>query len=122
MRARTTSEFEMSPCDLRRDERGRALAASGRVARCDDGFEVTTAGPGRATYRVWRDETTRVRCSCPEFESAEEDRFRCEHILAVKYHLEPPAEAYETLGRVPQSPLYESVGEMIDGEIEPPTS
>jgi hypothetical protein len=36
-----------------------------------------------------------VRCTCAEFEERADDdpRFRCEHILAVKFHLEPPDEA-----------------------------
>jgi hypothetical protein len=40
-------------------------------------------------YEVWRDESGKVRCSCPEFEefSAKESTFRCEHILAVKHAL-----------------------------------
>lgn len=77
----------------KRDKRARALAAAGHVVRTDDAFEVTTTGRQRKTYRVWRDRPdTPVRCSCPEHKEADDRRFRCEHILAVKYHLEPLAE------------------------------
>jgi hypothetical protein len=77
---------------VKRDKKGRALAAMGHVGRTDEGFEVTTAGRRRETLRVWRDADGRVKCSCVEFQQAEEPRFRCEHILAVKYYLEPPVE------------------------------
>jgi hypothetical protein len=62
----------------------------GHVGRTDDGFEVTTTGRRPETMKVWRDVEGRVRCSCAEFASADEPKFRCEHILAVKYYLEPP--------------------------------
>lgn len=77
---------------VRRDKKGRALAAMGHVARTDDGFEVTTTGRRKETLRVWRDIEGRVRCSCAEFVEADDPRFRCQHILAVKYYLEPPVE------------------------------
>lgn len=81
----------------KRDKRARALAAAGHVVRTNDAFEVTTTGRRRETYRVWRDRPdTHVRCSCPEHAEATDRRFRCEHILAVKYHLEPPAEDQPT--------------------------
>lgn len=76
----------------KRDRKGRALANMGHVARTDDGFEVTTSGQRRETLRVWRDLDGRIQCSCPEFDERDDARFRCEHILAVKYYLEPPAE------------------------------
>lgn len=74
----------------KRDRKGRALAAMGHVIRIEDGFEVTSAGRKRETMLVGRDAEGRVRCSCPDFQSSNEPRFRCEHILAVKYALEPP--------------------------------
>ena len=83
---------------VRRDKKGRALAAMGHVARTDDGFEVTTSGRRRETYRVWRDLEGRVRCACPEVGEQEDPRFRCEHILAVKYYLEPPVEDVSATG------------------------
>jgi hypothetical protein len=76
----------------RRDKKGRALAAMGHVGRTDDGFEVTTTGRRPETMKVWRDVEGRVRCSCAEFAAADEPKFRCEHILAVKYYLEPPVD------------------------------
>jgi hypothetical protein len=77
---------------VKRDKKGRALAAMGHVARTDEGFEVTTAGRRRETMRVWRDLDGRVKCACAEFGEAEDPKFRCEHILAVKYYLEPPVD------------------------------
>lgn len=74
----------------KRDKKGRALAAMGHVTRTDDGFDVASAGRKRDVSRVFRDIDGRVRCSCREFAEAEDGRFRCEHILAVKYYLEPP--------------------------------
>ena len=54
-----------------------------------DRFRVTTPTlrGRRASYEVWRDEAGRVRCTCLEFEEqqAEDPRYRCEHILAVKH-------------------------------------
>jgi hypothetical protein len=83
---------------VRRDKKGRALAAMGHVSRTDDGFEVTTSGRRRETHRVWRDLEGRVRCACPEFGENEDPRFRCEHILAVKYYLEPPIDEVSPSG------------------------
>jgi hypothetical protein len=74
--------------------RAKAIAAMGLVERDYDGFNVVSPGIKKETYRIWRDEGGRVRCNCSEFEgrSESEPRFRCEHIFAVKFHLEPPAE------------------------------
>jgi len=74
---------------LMRDKRAQGIAAMGLVNREGDRFRVTTPTlrGRRASYEVWRDEAGRVRCTCLEFEeqSAEEPRYRCEHILAVKH-------------------------------------
>src|SRR5438093_8105431 len=77
-----------------RMKRAKLIAAMGLVSRDENGFNVKSPSRGRDSYRVWRDEKGRVRCSCAEFaQAAEEDiHYRCEHILAVKYHLEPPNE------------------------------
>ena len=74
--------------------RAKAIAAMGLIERDYDGFKVVSPGITKESFRIWRDEEGRVRCSCPEFEekAGQEARFRCEHILAVKFHLEPPAE------------------------------
>lgn len=74
--------------------RAKAIAAMGLVERDYDGFNVRSSGLKKETYRIWRDEENRVRCNCPEFEDMveREPRFRCEHILAVKFHLNPPDE------------------------------
>jgi Rad52/22 family double-strand break repair protein len=83
--------------------RAKAIAAMGLVERDYEGFNVVTPGIKKETYRIWKDEEGRVRCSCPEFESRleQEPRFRCEHILAVKFHLEPPEEIEATVGDLP---------------------
>ena len=67
----------------------KALAAMGLVGRDYAGFNVTSPGFAKETFRVWKDETGRVRCSCAAFHDrrAQEPGFRCEHILAVKFHL-----------------------------------
>ncbi len=74
---------------LMRDKRAQGIAAMGLVNREGDRFRVTTPTlrGRRASYEVWRDEAGRVRCTCLEFEeqSAEDPRYRCEHILAVKH-------------------------------------
>ncbi|HJQ71592.1 MAG TPA: Rad52/Rad22 family DNA repair protein [Blastocatellia bacterium] len=80
--------------------RAKAIAAMGLVERDYEGFNVVSPGIKKETFRIFRDEQGRVRCNCAEFEerAAGEPRFRCEHILAVKYHLEPPAEAVSPTG------------------------
>lgn len=74
--------------------RAKTIAAMGMIERDYDGFNVVSPGVKKETYRVWRDEEGRVRCNCPDYRerSADEPRFRCEHILAVKFHLDPPAD------------------------------
>ncbi|HEX5736243.1 MAG TPA: Rad52/Rad22 family DNA repair protein [Blastocatellia bacterium] len=80
--------------------RAKAIAAMGLVERDYEGFNVVSPGIKKETYRIFRDEQGRVRCNCAEFEgrATEEPRFRCEHILAVKFHLEPPDEAVSPIG------------------------
>lgn len=76
---------------LLRDKRAQGIAAMGLVSRDGDRFKVSspTLRGRKVYYEVWRDESGKVRCSCPEFEefSAKESTFRCEHILAVKHAL-----------------------------------
>src|SRR5262245_33729092 len=76
---------------IQRDRRAQSLAAMGSVTREGSRYFVKTAAArGRQeSYEVWRDESGRVRCSCAEFERlwAEDQAFRCEHILAVKHSL-----------------------------------
>jgi len=74
--------------------RAKTIAAMGMVERDYEGFNVTSPGIKKETFRVWRDEEGRVRCSCADYEAQveAEPRYRCEHILAVKFHLEPPDE------------------------------
>ena len=75
--------------------RAKTIAAMGMVERDYEGFNVASPGIKKETFRVWRDAENRIRCSCPEFQerTQADPRFRCEHILAVKFHLEPPGEA-----------------------------
>jgi len=76
--------------------RAKAIAAMGLVERDYEGFNVISPGLGKEIYRVWRNEESHIRCNCPEFEDAiqREPRFRCQHILAVKFHLTPPDEGH----------------------------
>lgn len=78
-----------------RTKRAKLIAEMGLVIRDEQGFTVKSPTRNNETFRVWRDEKGRVRCTCSDFEteSLEDPRFRCEHILAVKYHLEPLSEA-----------------------------
>ncbi len=86
---------------VQRHKRAQSLAAMGLVSREGDRFRVTTPAPRgkQVTYEVWRDETGRVCCTCPEFEEqmAQDTAFRCEHILAVKQtlaaHTQEPEQA-----------------------------
>ncbi|HLM59301.1 MAG TPA: Rad52/Rad22 family DNA repair protein [Pyrinomonadaceae bacterium] len=75
----------------KRDKRAKSIAAMGLVNREADKFRVSTPSlRGKQTsYEVWRDETSKIRCNCLEFEEAavSDAGFRCEHILAVKYAL-----------------------------------
>ncbi len=75
--------------------RAKAIAAMGLVGRDFEGFNVTAPGFRKETFRVWKDEEGRVHCSCVDFQEriAREPRFRCEHILAVKFHLEAEEES-----------------------------
>lgn len=70
--------------------RAKAIAAMGLVGRDFEGFNVTSPGFRKETFRIWKDEEGRVKCSCAEFHerTVGEPKFRCEHILAVKFHLE----------------------------------
>lgn len=74
-----------------RDKRAQGIAAMGLVNREGDRFLVTTPTlrGKRASYEVWRDAQGKIRCTCLEFEeqSADDQAFRCEHILAVKHSL-----------------------------------
>lgn len=70
--------------------RGRAIAAMGLVSRDYEGFNVTSPGFRKETFRIWKDEEGKVKCSCAEHREriTNEPKFRCEHIIAVKFHLE----------------------------------
>ncbi len=72
--------------------RAKTIAAMGMVERDYEGFNVVSPGVKKESFRVWKDEAGRVQCNCPQFEErrGSDPRFRCEHILAVKFHLEPP--------------------------------
>src|SRR5262245_19236080 len=100
--------------------RAKTIAAMGMVERDYEGFNVASPGIKKETFRVWRDEENRIRCSYPEFQehTQADPRFRCEHILAVKFHLEPPNEAgddiniEEEAGRVIAMPFAETLKEL----------
>ncbi|MBN8722004.1 MAG: SWIM zinc finger family protein [Acidobacteria bacterium] len=80
-----------------RTKRAKLIAEMGLVNRDEQGFIVKSPTQNNENFRVWRDETGRIRCACPDFEkqSQIDPRFRCEHILAVKYHLEPLPEVQQ---------------------------
>jgi len=75
----------------KREKRAKSIAAMGLVNREGEKFLVSTPSlRGRqSSYEVWRDESSKIRCNCLEFEESavNDSAFRCEHILAVKYAL-----------------------------------
>jgi hypothetical protein len=75
----------------KREKRARSIAAMGLVNREGDKFVVSTPSlRGKQTnYQVWRDDAGKIRCNCLEYEEAAvgDSKFRCEHILAVKFAL-----------------------------------
>src|SRR5689334_11771889 len=90
--------------------RAKTIAAMGMVERDYEGFNVTSPGINKETFRVWRDEDGQVRCSCADYEARvdSEPRYRCEHILAVKFHLEPPSEIANEVIAEEQPEMHES--------------
>lgn len=78
-----------------RTKRAKLMVEMGLIHREDNGFNIKSLHRSSEVFRVWRDDKGRVRCSCPDFEQygQEDPRFRCEHILAVKYFLEPALES-----------------------------
>jgi hypothetical protein len=94
--------------------RAKAINTMGLVERDYDGFNVVEPGIKRETFRIYRDEQGRVRCTCPKFE--EEIKrvpiFRCEHILAVKFHLEP-AEAAPAPAQPEGSPISKTMADLV---------
>jgi hypothetical protein len=67
--------------------RAKAIEAMGLVGKDSEGYNVTSPGFRKEVFRVFKSEQGQVRCSCVPFNEkiAEEPRYRCEHILAVKY-------------------------------------
>ncbi|MEZ5425639.1 MAG: Rad52/Rad22 family DNA repair protein [Pyrinomonadaceae bacterium] len=86
-----TASAEEKNLTEKREKRARSIAAMGLVNREGDRFSVSTPSlRGRQTsYEVWRDDEGVIRCNCLEYEEAAvgDSKFRCEHILAVKYAL-----------------------------------
>ena len=76
----------------REEALAKGIAAMGRVARDEDGFTVYGAGPIPDAFRVWDDPHAGVRCSCDRFVEAfaRGNEYRCEHVLAVAFSVEPP--------------------------------
>jgi hypothetical protein len=70
--------------------RAKAIAAMGLVGKVNDGYNVISPGFRKEVFRVWKNEEGKVRCSCVTFQEkiAQDLRYKCEHIMAVKYHLD----------------------------------
>jgi hypothetical protein len=66
----------------------------GRIARDEDGFTVYSTAEVPEVFRVWNDDHAGERCTCDRFNRAfrEGRDYRCEHILAVSFWREPPAD------------------------------
>lgn len=86
-----TVKTEIKNDTEKRVKRAKSISAMGLVNREGDRFSVSTPSlRGRQTsYEVKRDDAGKIRCNCLEFEEAviEDSKFRCEHILAVKFAL-----------------------------------
>ena len=78
----------------REEQKARGIAAMGRVERDEQGFTVYSTAPVPDAYRVWEDPYAGARCTCDAFDRAftSGEEYRCEHILAVEFALEPPAD------------------------------
>ena len=76
----------------KREKRAKSIAAMGLVNREGSQFRVTTPSlrGHQTTYVVDRDKNGAIRCECNEFDETRktDSKFRCEHILAVKYAIE----------------------------------
>lgn len=79
-------EIEIDPI---RNRLGQEIAALCAVRRACDYFKVTPPSFSESppSFKVWRDNEGRVRCSCDDYVASDEAAFRCEHILAVKHFL-----------------------------------
>ncbi|MBL8152046.1 MAG: SWIM zinc finger family protein [Blastocatellia bacterium] len=99
--------------------RAKLISEMGLITRDGAVFHVKSPTRANENSRVWRDNTGRVRCSCRDFEEyfATDQSFRCEHILAVKYHLESPAQKAEQTKSELNRPIEIPVNE-IKGEEE----
>lgn len=99
--------------------RAKAIAAMGLVERSYEGFNVVSPGIKKEMFRVWRDNGNHVRCNCTEFECMveQEPRFRCEHILAVKFHLHPPPEEQSSCQSSTDQGNQERIIENIEPEV-----
>jgi SWIM zinc finger len=75
----------------KREKRAMSISSMGLVNRVGGRFQVSTPSlrGKQNNYEVWRDDSGKIRCSCLEFEenTVNDSKFRCEHILAVKFAL-----------------------------------
>jgi hypothetical protein len=78
----------------REEQRARGIAAMGRVERDEEGFTVYSTEAVPEAFRVWEDPHAGTRCTCDRFGRAfaAGEEYRCEHVLAVEYSLDPPAD------------------------------
>ncbi len=78
------------------EKRARAIVSMGLVSREGDRYKIQALSlcGKQKFYEVWKDENGKVRCNCLEFEEnfSENNKFHCEHILAVKYFVRETAE------------------------------
>lgn len=90
----TTPSVDLQQKRRDNEVRGRHMAAAQKVKKTDEGFAVEPYNPGTDLvdgYRVWRDTDGRVKCDCGDFYSHQSaSDYRCEHIFAVMFHLQPP--------------------------------
>jgi hypothetical protein len=88
---------------VKEEQRGRGIAAMGRVARDEDGFTVYSTADVPEAFRVWHEDGIGERCTCDRFNRAFRAGrdYRCEHIVAVELWLDPPE---DVLVPVPLAP------------------
>jgi hypothetical protein len=88
--ARGTPDPQSAEDRRERRQRAQGLIKRGLVKRDGEGYGVSNGSiKNPQTFTVRRDGGGAVTCTCPEFTTHDDARFRCEHIWAVIFTLKP---------------------------------